>query len=99
MGFHFVLDDALRMANDEVPDSTLLALHDDILIVGEPEHVRGCAYQAEPTQTRAFFDWPHFFLGPTSVGGCQLTKERLLYSSDIRRSQFKVRVNKLDRSQ
>jgi hypothetical protein len=34
-----------------------------------------------------------------SVGGCQLPKERLLYSSDIRRSQFKVRVNKLDRSQ
>jgi hypothetical protein len=30
-----------------------------------------------------------------SVGGCQLTKERILYSSDIRRSQFKVRVNKL----
>jgi hypothetical protein len=25
-----------------------------------------------------------------SVGGCQLPKERLLYSSDIRRSQFKV---------
>jgi hypothetical protein len=33
------------------------------------------------------------------VGGCQLMKEGLLYSSDMRRSQFKVRVNKLDRSQ
>jgi hypothetical protein len=41
----------------------------------------------------------HLFGTHLSVGGCQLPKERLLYSSDIRRSQFKVRVNKLDRSQ
>jgi hypothetical protein len=39
-----------------------------------------------------------FFGTHLSVGGCQLPKERLLYSSDISRSQFKVRVNKLDRT-
>jgi hypothetical protein len=78
MGFHFVLDDALRMANDEVPVSTLLALHDDILIVGEPEHVRGCAYQAEPTQTRAFFDWPHFFFGTHECGGLSIDEGTLI---------------------
>jgi hypothetical protein len=31
-----------------------------------------------------------FFGTHLSVGGCQLTEERLLYSSDICRSQFKV---------
>jgi hypothetical protein len=58
-----------------------------------------CRWVGAPTYVPTYFFSTHIFGTHLSVGGCQLTKERLLYSSDIRRSQFKVRVNKLDRSQ